>query len=79
MTFVVSSTVRRDIRSHTFSNEEWKEEELEAIFDMHERLTDLAMLFCFVPRAKYLPLGPIRSAARCWYTVLYCSMHTALF
>ena len=48
---------------HDFSQEEWKEEELEQLYSTHEALIDTALLFCFVPRDRYLPLGPIRYAA----------------
>ena len=47
---------------HDFSQEEWKEEELEQLYNTHEALIDMALLFCFVPRDRYLPLGPIRWA-----------------
>ncbi|CAI5964662.1 unnamed protein product [Closterium sp. NIES-64] len=57
----------RDIRLHEFSGEEWQEEQLERIYDMHERLMDLALLFCFVPRHKYLPLGPMSARLTAQY------------
>ncbi|GJP52643.1 hypothetical protein CLOM_g11744 [Closterium sp. NIES-68] len=62
-------TMMRDIRLHEFSGEEWQEEQLERIFDMHERLMDLALLFCFVPRHKYLPLGPMSARLVAQYRV----------
>ena len=54
----------RDLRQKEFSGEEWKEEELSSIYGTHERLMEMALLFCFVPRAKYLPLGPVRLGFR---------------
>eukprot|EP00271_Cylindrocystis_brebissonii_P002242 TRINITY_DN12688_c0_g1_i1.p1 TRINITY_DN12688_c0_g1~~TRINITY_DN12688_c0_g1_i1.p1 ORF type:complete len:1176 (+),score=259.12 TRINITY_DN12688_c0_g1_i1:411-3938(+) len=49
----------KEIRMHDFGREEWTDEELASIYESHERLMDLASLFCFIPRAKYLPLGPV--------------------
>ncbi|KAK8501226.1 hypothetical protein V6N13_026927 [Hibiscus sabdariffa] len=49
----------REIRNHDNANKEWKDEELKKLYETHERLLDLVSLFCYVPRAKYLPLGPI--------------------
>ncbi|KAI4371227.1 hypothetical protein MLD38_019489 [Melastoma candidum] len=51
----------KDIRYHDNSKKEWSDEELKKLYETHERLLDLVSLFCFVPRAKYLPLGPISS------------------
>ncbi|KAL2943116.1 hypothetical protein RDABS01_031464 [Bienertia sinuspersici] len=48
----------RDIRTHDNANKEWTDEELKKLYEAHERLLDLVSLFCYVPRAKYLPLGP---------------------
>ncbi|KAK3151138.1 hypothetical protein QOZ80_3AG0242220 [Eleusine coracana subsp. coracana] len=48
----------RDIRQHDNSKQEWNDEELKKLYETHERLLDFVSLFCFVPRAKYLPLGP---------------------
>lgn len=48
----------RDIRTHDNANKEWTDEELKKLYETHERLLDLVSLFCYVPRAKYLPLGP---------------------
>ncbi|KAJ4814626.1 SH3 domain-containing protein [Rhynchospora pubera] len=48
----------RDIRNHENSKQEWSDEELKKLYETHERLLDFVSLFCFVPRAKYLPLGP---------------------
>ncbi|XP_074591395.1 uncharacterized protein LOC141847287 isoform X1 [Curcuma longa] len=48
----------RDMRNHDNNNKEWTDEELKTLYENHEKLLDLASLFCFVPRAKYLPLGP---------------------
>ncbi|XP_020538742.1 uncharacterized protein LOC105643703 isoform X2 [Jatropha curcas] len=49
----------KDIRHHDNTNKEWTDEELKKLYETHERLLDLVSLFCYVPRAKYLPLGPI--------------------
>ncbi|XP_078154939.1 SH3 domain-containing protein [Carex rostrata] len=48
----------RDTRNHENSKQEWSDEELKKLYETHERLLDLVSLFCFVPRAKYFPLGP---------------------
>ncbi|XP_066382616.1 uncharacterized protein [Miscanthus floridulus] len=48
----------RDTRHHDNSKQEWSDEELKKLYETHERLLDFVSLFCFVPRAKYLPLGP---------------------
>lgn len=50
----------REIRNHDNANKEWTDEELKKLYETHERLLDLVSLFCYVPRAKYLPLGPTR-------------------
>jgi hypothetical protein len=50
----------RDTRNHENSKQEWSDQELKKLYETHERLLDLVSLFCFVPRAKYLPLGPTR-------------------
>ncbi|XP_048329676.2 uncharacterized protein LOC107417568 [Ziziphus jujuba] len=49
----------KDIRNHDNAKKEWTDEELKKLYETHERLLDLVSLFCYVPRAKYLPLGPI--------------------
>ncbi|GMG99264.1 hypothetical protein Nepgr_001104 [Nepenthes gracilis] len=49
----------KEIRNHDNANKEWTDEELKKLYETHERLLDLVSLFCYVPRAKYLPLGPI--------------------
>ncbi|XP_010533094.1 PREDICTED: uncharacterized protein LOC104808936 [Tarenaya hassleriana] len=49
----------KEIRNHDNTNKEWTDEELKKLYETHERLLDLVSLFCYVPRAKYLPLGPI--------------------
>ncbi|XP_068664377.1 uncharacterized protein [Aristolochia californica] len=49
----------KDIRNHDNNKQEWSDEELKKLYETHERLLDQVSLFCFVPRAKYLPLGPI--------------------
>ncbi|CAN6301447.1 unnamed protein product [Urochloa humidicola] len=51
----------RDIRQHDNSKQEWSDEELKKLYETHERLLDFVSLFCFVPRTKYLPLGPTSS------------------
>ncbi|KAM0953447.1 putative SH3 domain-containing protein [Dioscorea sansibarensis] len=48
----------RDMRNHDNNKQEWTDEELKQLYETHEKLLDLVSLFCFVPRAKYLPLGP---------------------
>lgn len=48
----------KDMRNHDNNKQEWTDEELQKLYETHERLLDLVSLFCFVPRAKYLPLGP---------------------
>lgn len=52
--------ISREIRNHDNAKKEWTDEELKKLYETHERLLDLVSLFCYVPRAKYLPLGPIR-------------------
>ncbi|KAG0468106.1 hypothetical protein HPP92_017434 [Vanilla planifolia] len=49
----------KDIRNHDNQKQEWSDEELKKLYETHEKLLDMVSLFCFVPRAKYLPLGPI--------------------
>ncbi|KAG1337766.1 hypothetical protein COCNU_04G000720 [Cocos nucifera] len=48
----------RDMRNHDNNKQEWTDEELKKLYETHEKLLDLVLLFCYVPRAKYLPLGP---------------------
>ncbi|XP_074578374.1 uncharacterized protein LOC141834884 [Curcuma longa] len=48
----------RDMRNHDNNKQEWTDDELKKLYETHERLLDLVSLFCFVPRGKYLPLGP---------------------
>lgn len=48
----------KEIRMHDNINKEWADEELKKLYETHEKLLDLVSLFCYVPRAKYLPLGP---------------------
>ncbi|ONM58455.1 Aspartic proteinase oryzasin-1 [Zea mays] len=50
----------RDIRQRDNNKQEWSDEELKKLYETHERLLDFVSLLCFVPRAKYLPLGPTR-------------------
>lgn len=49
----------KEIRNHDNANKEWTDDELKKLYETHERLLDLVSLFCYVPRAKYLPVGPI--------------------
>ncbi|KAF3437259.1 hypothetical protein FNV43_RR20012 [Rhamnella rubrinervis] len=49
----------KEIRYHDNAKKEWTDEELKKLYETHERLLDLVSLFCYVPRTKYLPLGPI--------------------
>ncbi|THU53595.1 hypothetical protein C4D60_Mb10t16080 [Musa balbisiana] len=48
----------RDMRNHDNNKQEWTDEELKKLYETHEKLLNLVSLFCYVPRAKYLPLGP---------------------
>ncbi|KAH0674821.1 hypothetical protein KY284_025908 [Solanum tuberosum] len=48
----------KDMRNHDNAKKEWTDEELKKLYETHERLLDLVCLFCYVPRSKYLPLGP---------------------
>ncbi|KAL6977920.1 hypothetical protein U1Q18_026706 [Sarracenia purpurea var. burkii] len=48
----------KEMRNHDNAKKEWTDEELKKLYETHERLLDLVSLFCYVPRAKYLPLGP---------------------
>lgn len=48
----------RNMRTHDNSKQEWTDNELKILYETHEKLLDLVTLFCYVPRAKYLPLGP---------------------
>ncbi|KAG6494504.1 uncharacterized protein LOC122003052 [Zingiber officinale] len=48
----------RDMRNHDNNKQEWTDDELKKLYETHERLLDLVSLFCFVPRGKYLPIGP---------------------
>ncbi|XP_019051758.1 PREDICTED: uncharacterized protein LOC104588833 [Nelumbo nucifera] len=49
----------KEIRNHDNAKKEWTDEELKKLYETHEKLLDQVSLFCYVPRAKYLPLGPI--------------------
>ncbi|CAI0553286.1 unnamed protein product [Linum tenue] len=49
----------KDIRNHDNTNKEWTDDELKKLYETNEKLLDIVSLFCYVPRAKYLPLGPI--------------------
>lgn len=48
----------KEMRNHDNAKKEWTDDELKKLYETHERLLDLVSLFCYVPRAKYLPLGP---------------------
>ncbi|MCD7469094.1 hypothetical protein HAX54_007887 [Datura stramonium] len=48
----------KEMRNHDNAKKEWTDEELKKLYETHERLLDLVSLFCYVPRSKYLPLGP---------------------
>ncbi|KAL2533342.1 SH3 domain-containing protein [Abeliophyllum distichum] len=48
----------KEMRNHDNARKEWTDEELKKLYETHERLLDFVSLFCYVPRAKYLPLGP---------------------
>ncbi|KAI3772171.1 hypothetical protein L6452_03352 [Arctium lappa] len=48
----------KEMRNHDNAKKEWTDEELKKLYENHERLLNLVSLFCYVPRAKYLPLGP---------------------
>ncbi|KAK6152133.1 hypothetical protein DH2020_014768 [Rehmannia glutinosa] len=50
----------KEMRNHDNAKKEWTDEELKKLYETHERLLNLVSLFCYVPRAKYLPLGPTR-------------------
>ncbi|KAF3616363.1 putative protein phosphatase 2C 47-like [Capsicum annuum] len=50
----------KEMRNHDNAKKEWTDEELKKLYETHERLLDLVSLFCYVPRSKYLPLGPTR-------------------
>ncbi|WJX48176.1 hypothetical protein P8452_34778 [Trifolium repens] len=49
----------KEVRNHDNAKKEWTDDELKKLYETHERLLDLVSLFCYVPRTKYLPLGPI--------------------
>ncbi|KAG2668107.1 hypothetical protein I3760_15G144300 [Carya illinoinensis] len=49
----------KEIRNHDNTKKEWTDEELKKLYETHEKLLDLVSMFCYVPRTKYLPLGPI--------------------
>lgn len=48
----------KDTREHDNAKREWSDDDLKKLYDTHEKLLDLVSLYCFVPRSKYLPLGP---------------------
>ncbi|KAI3782318.1 hypothetical protein L2E82_12360 [Cichorium intybus] len=49
----------KEMRNHDNVKMEWTDKELKKLYETHERLLNLVSLFCYVPRSKYLPLGPI--------------------
>ncbi|XP_059072637.1 uncharacterized protein LOC131065259 [Cryptomeria japonica] len=49
----------KEMRNHDNNKQEWTDDELRKLYETHERLLDLVSLFCYLPRSKYLPLGPI--------------------
>ncbi|KAK8654603.1 hypothetical protein V6N13_128562 [Hibiscus sabdariffa] len=57
--YTAQDDLSKEIRNYDNANKEWKDEELKKLYETHERLLDLVSLFCYVPRVKYLPLGPI--------------------
>lgn len=57
---LINNCLFREMRNHDNAKKEWTDEELKKLYETHERLLDLVSLFCYVPRAKYLPLGPTR-------------------
>ncbi|KAK7845461.1 uncharacterized protein LOC112003763 isoform X1 [Quercus suber] len=61
----------KEIRNHDNAKKEWTDDELKKLYETHERLLDLVSLFCYVPRAKYLPLGPISAKL----LDIYCTRH----
>nr|XP_010928926.1 uncharacterized protein LOC105050551 isoform X2 [Elaeis guineensis] len=61
----------RDMRNHDNNKQEWTDEELKKLYETHEKLLDLVSLFCYVPRAKYLPLGPTSAKL----IEIYCNRH----
>ena len=62
----------RDIRQHDNSKQERSDDELKKLYETHERLLDSVCLFCFVPRNKYLPLGPTSAKL----IEIYCNRHS---
>jgi hypothetical protein len=64
--------VCRDTRQHDNAKEEWSDDDLKRLYETHERLLDLVSLFCFVPRSKYLPLGPTRYICRITFNSPIC-------
>ncbi|CAN1293518.1 TSET complex member tstB [Linum perenne] len=57
--YMAQDELIKDIRNHDNTNKEWTDDELKKLYETHEKLLDIVSLFCYVPRAKYLPLGPI--------------------
>ncbi|KAK4755582.1 hypothetical protein SAY87_009339 [Trapa incisa] len=57
--YMAQDELIKEIRNHDNAKKEWTDEELKKLYETHERLLDLVSLFCYVPRTKYLPLGPI--------------------
>ncbi|XP_078427619.1 SH3 domain-containing protein isoform X2 [Wolffia australiana] len=57
--YLAQDELIKDIRTHDNAKQEWTDDELKRLYETHEKLLDYVSLFCFVPRAKYLPMGPI--------------------
>ncbi|CAN0901327.1 TSET complex member tstB [Linum grandiflorum] len=57
--YMAQDELIKDIRNHDNTNKEWTDDEMKKLYETHEKLLDIVSLFCYVPRAKYLPLGPI--------------------
>ncbi|KAL6496434.1 hypothetical protein OROGR_029692 [Orobanche gracilis] len=61
----------KEMRNHDNAKKEWTDEELKKLYETHERLLNLVSLFCYVPKAKYLPLGPTSAKL----LDIYCTRH----
>ncbi|XP_010276869.1 PREDICTED: uncharacterized protein LOC104611483 [Nelumbo nucifera] len=68
----------KEIRNHDNAKKEWSDEELKKLYETHEKLLDQVSLFCYVPRAKYLPLGPISAKLIDIYRTQHISASTGL-
>jgi hypothetical protein len=49
----------KEMRSHDNAKKEWSDNDLKKLYETHQKLLDLVSLFCYIPRTKYMPLGPI--------------------